>query len=418
MSILQPRRADARGRARGLRAGEPAHRLEELPAAVPPQRASGRGGRDGRPGARRARRVLALPRLVLRRPGGARDRRLRPVGGRGRRGRRGNVPRGARLASLGRRRRRRPARREGRGRDRHACASSSTARCSSGAQPLEKFKQVIDAELAKAQAKVASGVARDQRVRRARAREPGERSAAGRRRRRARGHQDRLHGPGHREPGPRQPDGARHDRRVLRLPVPVLRPRRADDQGHPGQVRRQGAPGLEERAAALPPATPSRPPRRRSRCERSRATRRSGRCTTSSSPSRRTSRPPSWRGIAAELGANVERVRRAVEQPTRTSGAIDADLRSVRGLPGQRHPALLHQRPAPGRRAARGQVRQRSSTRRSSEGAGAARARASSPRTSTTRWSARARARPPPETKDLPASLPTGDPARGNANAR
>ena len=61
---------------------------------------------------------------------------------------------------------------------------------------------------------------------------------------------------------------------------PFCSARRADAQGPARQVRRQGPPRLEERAAALPPRGRARRPRRRWKCAPRRATRASGTCTT------------------------------------------------------------------------------------------------------------------------------------------
>src|SRR5207302_9644286 len=47
-------------------------------------------------------------------------------------------------------------------------------------------------------------------------------------------------------------DRARHHHRVLRLPVPVLRPRAIDAEAGAGPVSRKSAPGVEEPAALLP----------------------------------------------------------------------------------------------------------------------------------------------------------------------
>ena len=148
-------------------------------------------------------------------------------------------------------------------------------------------------------------------------------------------------------PVARQPEGAGDDRRVLGLPVPVLRARAADRQAGARGVRRQGP-------VRLPPLSRSTStPRRRRRARRrpapaSRAS--SGRCTTSCGRTRRSCRSPTSRRTPATLGLDGAAFARLPRlRPLRLPGG--ARPRGRAGLRRLRHPGVLRQR-APARRRA------------------------------------------------------------------
>ena len=83
---------------------------------------------------------------------------------------------------------------------------------------------------------------------------------------------------------------ADHDRRVLRVPVPVLRPRHAHAQAARAEVRGQGPARLQGLPAAQPRRRRPRPPKPRT----APATRAStGSCTTGCSPTSSSCRCPS-----------------------------------------------------------------------------------------------------------------------------
>ena len=122
---------------------------------------------------------------------------------------------------------------------------------------------------------------------------PGDHPVAGRqvrRLRRGRGHHrrsvqgHRLQDQDGRQAEPRTEGRQGHHRRVLRLPVPVLRPRPRDDV-QPGDegVRRQGAAGVQATTRCPSTSGPSPPPSPAS-APTSRIRSRSGSCTTTSSP--------------------------------------------------------------------------------------------------------------------------------------
>ena len=124
----------------------------------------------------------------------------------------------------------------------------------SGAQPVDKFKQVIDSELAKATAKIATGtpknkiyVAMSTENFAARSGEEDGRRARG-------GHEHRVARAGPRLAGPWQRRRPGHDHRVRRLPVSVLQAHGADAREGPRHVRRQGPHRVEEHSASVPSA--------------------------------------------------------------------------------------------------------------------------------------------------------------------
>ncbi len=195
-----------------------------------------------------------------------------------------------------------------------------------GAQPFDNFKKTIDQELAKAQAKIAVGHAQEPRLPRD---DQGEQDERARRRgQEARGeqgrHDDGLQGPRRQQPGARQPERAGHHHRVLRLPVPLLLARRADPQGHPRQVRRQGAPRLEERAATLSH------PRRAGRRSGDGAARREGRqglLGHARHPVREPEGPGGrriWPSTPTQAGGSADKVKDAIANHTHKK-EIDAD---------------------------------------------------------------------------------------------
>ena len=116
--------------------------------------------------------------------------------------------------------------------------------------------------------------------------------------------------------------------------------------------------------------------------------------------------------MAAETGASADKVKNAIADHDAQEGDRRGQ-RPRRGLPGQRHAALLHQRPPPRRRAAVREVRE-DHRRGDHEGAGPRRQGHASRATSTTRSSRTARARPSRRRRTSRKSLPTNDPARGN----
>ena len=87
-----------------------------------------------------------------------------------------------------------------------------------------------------------------------------------------------------------QPHGARDDRRVRRLPVPVLLARRRHARASPRRLRRAEAPRrVRSTSRSRSTRTRNRAPRPPRRCARSAATPRSGRSTSSPTTINRTS---------------------------------------------------------------------------------------------------------------------------------
>ena len=108
-------------------------------------------------------------------------------------------------------------------------------------------------------------------------------------------------------PGARLGDGARHDRRVRRFPVPVLQEGPADARAPAHRVRRPRPLRVEGRAAPVPPARRSRPRSSRARRGRRRATPRSGPPTTGCSTRSRSSRTPTLERRRARAPASTSR---------------------------------------------------------------------------------------------------------------
>ena len=106
---------------------------------------------------------------------------------------------------------------------------------------------------------------------------------------------------------------ARHDRRVFRLPVPLLQARRADAQADPR--RRTATRSPSSGGTSRSPSTRTRSPPPRSRWKRSprRGTRASGRRTTSSSTRSPSSRTPISASVAAALGLDAKKVDDAIK---------------------------------------------------------------------------------------------------------
>ena len=298
--------------------------------------------------------------------------------------------------------------------------STSTAATSSGAQPFEEFKKVIDDELAARRQADRQGDAARPGLRRV---HEGREGLAGRRRAAAAA---AAEGPGRRHRGlqgrrRRRADQGRqaaegHHHRVLRLPVPVLQPRqrhaRAADQG------------LRQRRQHLVPAQPAAVPQQRhAGGAGGRGGARAGEVLGDARQAVRQPaepRPPEPRevrpGDRPRHGQVQGRARQGEGQ-----GAHQARHGRRRQVRRARHAQLLHQRAQLPRRAAGRGVQGASSTRRSRR-----RTRRSPPGTPRGKLYAaltaerprqgRARRRPRPDSPTTrPASAPTSRARRSRA---
>jgi hypothetical protein len=263
--LLEVHRHAARGRqGPGLRQGR-AHRLQAVPAAD----AQGRGhGLRGRAGRRQAGQVLGDARHPLQEPEGDDARRRREVR-RAAQARHGRVQGGARQAGH----------LQGQGRRRHGDGQA--------------VRGARHAELLHQRQVAARRAAGDRGAQEAHRRGEGAGRAADQGRQRARGdlrahHEGRqgqarraaageqaapgparpgrqLRGAGRRPPLLRPRGRAGHDRRVQRLPVPVLQPRQPDDEADQGDLPEGRARRVPSAAARLPRP---RPPGRQGRAGR------------------------------------------------------------------------------------------------------------------------------------------------------
>ena len=257
MPVLLARRDDARSGEDDLRQGQGPHRLEEQAAPLPPERQAGGRSGAGRLRAGGQRRVLEVPRHRVQEPVGAQHRELREVGQGGGRQDEAKFKARPRRAHLGRQGRQGPRRGQDGRRQRHAALPASTASRSRARSRSTSSRKSSTRSSRKAKAAIASGTKADkvyvEMSKENKASAPRKPKARRRRSREGR-RQDRVEGARRRFAGARHGRRARHHRRVLRLPVPVLQARRRHDEEGQRDVRRQGPLRLEARAASVPPA--------------------------------------------------------------------------------------------------------------------------------------------------------------------
>ncbi len=350
-----------------VRPGQGPRRLEEQPAALPPQREAGGRGRAGRLRSRRQRRVLEVPRHRVQEPERARHRQLREVGaGRGRQGHRGVQGR-PRQPQVGRQGRQGSERRQGRRRPRHARLLRQ--RRVPHRRAAVRQVQEDDRPGARRRPRRRSPPAR-RRTSVYVAMSQGEQDQRSRRRRRQEGrgaegrHDHGLQGARRQQPGARQPERARHHRRVLRLPVPVLQARRADRSRRSTTSTATRSASSGRTSPCRSTTAPSRPPRWPWKRAPRRATRASGTCTTSCSTTRRP-RPTttSW-ATACRPALNADKVKDAIANH-KYKKEIDADNDLGEDLQASGTPHFfINGRRLVGALAVR-EVQRRSSTRRS-----------------------------------------------------
>ena len=324
------------------------------------------------------------------------------------------VPRRPRRPPVGRGGRRRPARGHGSSASSGRRRSSSTASASSGAQPFETFQKLVDEQLAKAQAKVAARHAARARLRRARRARTAPRSRG----RRTRTTTSRRHDDGVQGPRRRRARCAGAPTALVTIvefadfQCPFCVRAEATLEALRDEVRRQAARRLQERAAAVPPA---RRAGRRGGARGARGEGRRGVLDDARRALRRrsaTSATTTLAQLARELGARPDAVKAAIAKHTHATRQHRRRRRPGRRLRGERHAALLHQRSAPRRGAAEGEVRG-DHRRGDREGAGARRRRHARPAALYDALTKDGKGPPEPEKRTLSARSRRRDPARG-----
>ena len=351
--VLLARRADARPGQDDVRPRQGPHRLEEPAAAVPRQREAGRRGRAGRLRAQGQRRVLEVPRHRVQEPERALARELREVGRRSPASTSTQFKAGARRAQVARRRSTR-TRRIGK---KVGANGTPAFRINgvelSGAQPFDKFKEVIDKELGKAQAKIASGTPKDK-IYVAMSTENFKNAPAPKKDDDEEGEKEDTR-PSGRCPSATRPVHGKADALVTIIEFsdfqcpyckrvePTLKKIR-ETYGDKVRLVWKHEP-LPFHPRAEPAAELALEARAR------RATRASGTRTTSSSTSQPKLEDADLEKAASDLGLDVDKVEGRDQGPQVQEGDRRR-RRPRRRRPGQRHAALLHQRPPPRRRAA------------------------------------------------------------------